>query len=144
MRLQRPFIAVVLLRTVANGFTIVSQCRHSQKPRLATASRRWNRSLLSSSATTTESPSTEMSTATAADVLQQLGIEEGKLALGLKPSEVLKYIGTCVSHVCIGCISASCKDFLMCARTFSLFFSYPRIIDNLFYQTANSRTVAKT
>lgn len=27
-------------------------------------------------------------------ILEQLGIEDGKLALGVKPDEVLKYIGT--------------------------------------------------
>lgn len=33
------------------------------------------------------------------DIFEQLGIEPGKLALGVRPDEVLKYIGTYVYHM---------------------------------------------
>lgn len=42
------------------------------------------------------STSTEEST-DVASVYEQLGIEPGKLALGVKPDEVLKYVGTYVA-----------------------------------------------
>lgn len=86
----KPVLAVGFLGIHSDAFTVTSPAVHHQT--------RKNPLVVASAVeTTTAAPETS-------STYDQLGIQEGKLALGVEPDEVLKYIGTYVIYH----LSSSC------------------------------------
>jgi hypothetical protein len=87
----RTTLAVVLAASSigpVEAFTVTTTPAAKKKVTIASRGAIW-------ALTATASTMTEEET----DVFEQLGIEPGKLALGVRPDEVLKYIGTYVYHM---------------------------------------------
>lgn len=80
-------IALCLLPAAATAFTVTTKARISHALRMETIV---NSDFKSDFASDFESAMPDIS----ASPLEKIGVEEGKLALGVDPNEVFKYIGT--------------------------------------------------